>query len=74
MKRNFKYIAMAFLVSGMLSAQKIDVNKMPTPGPTPVINIAQPKTFTLKNGMTVMVVENSKLPRVNMSISMDRPP
>ena len=65
---------MAFLVSGMLSAQKIDVNKMPTPGPTPVINIAQPKTFTLKNGMTVMVVENSKLPRVNMSISMDRPP
>lgn len=74
MKRNFKYIAMAFLVSGMLSAQKIDINKMPTPGPTPVINIAQPKTFTLKNGMTVMVVENSKLPRVNMSISMDRPP
>lgn len=74
MKRNFKYIAMAFLFSGMLSAQKIDINKMPTPGPTPVINIAQPKTFTLKNGMTVMVVENSKLPRVNMSISMDRPP
>ena len=74
MKRNFKYITMAFLVSGMLSAQKIDINKMPTPGPTPVINIAQPKTFTLKNGMTVMVVENSKLPRVNMSISMDRPP
>ncbi len=74
MKRNFKYIAMAFLVSGMLSAQKIDINKMPTPGPTPVINIAQPKTFTLKNGMTVMVVENSKLPRVNISISMDRPP
>ncbi len=65
---------MAFLVSGMLSAQKIDINKMPTPGPTPVINIAQPKTFTLKNGMTVMVVENSKLPRVNISISMDRPP
>ena len=74
MKRNFKYIAMAFLVSGMLSAQKIDINKMPTPGPTPVINIAQPKTFTLKNGMTVMVVENSKLPRVHISVSMDRPP
>jgi predicted Zn-dependent peptidase len=74
MKINFKYIAMAFLVSGMLSAQKIDINKMPTAGPTPVINIAQPKTFTLKNGMQVMVVENHKLPRVTVSISMDRPP
>ncbi|MFC6267280.1 M16 family metallopeptidase [Frigoriflavimonas asaccharolytica] len=74
MKRNYKYIAMAFLVSGMLSAQKIDINKMPTAGPTPVINIAQPKTFTLSNGMQVMVVENHKLPRVTASISMDRPP
>lgn len=74
MRRNFKYVAIAFLFSGMLAAQNIDINKMPKAGPTPVINIAQPKTFTLKNGMTVMVVENNKLPRVNMSISMDRPP
>jgi predicted Zn-dependent peptidase len=58
----------------MLSAQKIDLNAMPKPGPTPAINIAQPKTFKLKNGLTVMVVENNKLPRVNMSLSMDRPP
>ena len=74
MKFNFKYIAVAFLISGMVSAQKIDINKMPVAGPTPVINIAQPKTFTLKNGLTVMVVENNKLPRVSATISMDRPP
>ncbi|MBP7982890.1 MAG: insulinase family protein, partial [Kaistella sp.] len=74
MKYNFKYIAAAFLISGMLSAQKINKDEMPKPGPTPTINIAKPKTFTLKNGLTVMVVENNKLPRVNMSLSMDRPP
>ena len=70
MKYNFKYIAAAFLISGMLSAQKINKDEMPKPGPTPTINITKPKTFTLKNGLTVMVVENNKLPRVNMSLSM----
>lgn len=74
MKKQLSYIAVAFLVSGMLTAQKIDLNAMPKAGPTPAINIAQPKTFTLKNGLTVMVVENHKLPRVNMSLTMDRPP
>lgn len=74
MKKQFTYIAVAFLFSGMLSAQKIDLNAMPKPGPTPAINIAKPKTFQLKNGMTVMVVENNKLPRVNVSLSMDRQP
>lgn len=74
MKKQLTYIAVAFLFSGMLSAQKIDLNAMPKAGPTPSINIAQPKTFQLKNGLTVMVVENNKLPRVNMSLSMDRQP
>ena len=74
MKKQLTYIAVAFLFSGMLSAQKIDLNAMPKPGPTPAINIAKPKTFQLKNGMTVMVVENHKLPRVNVTLTMDRPP
>ncbi len=74
MKFNFKYIVSAFLVSGMLSAQEIDINKMPTSAPTPTINIKKPETFALKNGLTVMVVENHKLPRVNVSLEMDRPP
>ncbi|GEN69291.1 M16 family metallopeptidase [Chryseobacterium rhizosphaerae] len=74
MKKQFTYIAAAFLFAGMLSAQKIDINAMPKPRPTPAINIAQPKTFQLSNGLTVMVVENNKLPRVNTTLSMDRPP
>lgn len=55
-------------------AQKIDINAMPKAGPTPSINIATPQTFKLSNGLTVMVVENHKLPRVNVTLSMDRPP
>ncbi|AZA53591.1 M16 family metallopeptidase [Chryseobacterium sp. G0201] len=74
MKKQLTYIAVAFLFTGMLSAQKIDINAMPKPGPTPAINIAKPKTFQLSNGLTVMVVENNKLPRVNVNLSMDRPP
>lgn len=72
--KNIKYIAAAFLVSGMLSAQSINVDAMPKPSATPTINIAQPKTFKLRNGLTVLVVENHKLPRVTVSLSMDRPP
>lgn len=74
MKKQISYIAAAFLFSGMLSAQNIDLNAMPKAGPTPVINIAQPKTFQLKNGLQVLVVENNKLPRVNVTLSIDRPP
>ncbi|MPS65009.1 MAG: peptidase M16 [Chryseobacterium sp.] len=74
MKKQLTYIAVAFLFAGTVSAQKIDLNAMPKPGPTPAINIAKPKTFQLKNGLTVMVVENNKLPRVSASLTMDRPP
>jgi len=74
MKKQLTYIAAAFLFAGTVSAQKIDLNAMPKPGPTPAINIAKPKTFQLSNGLTVMVVENNKLPRVSASLSMDRPP
>ncbi|WP_294240680.1 pitrilysin family protein [uncultured Chryseobacterium sp.] len=74
MKKQLTYIAAAFFFAGMVSAQKIDLNAMPKPGPTPAINIAKPKTFKMSNGLTVMVVENNKLPRVSASLTMDRPP
>ena len=72
--KKLSYIAAAFLFTGMLSAQQIDLNAMPKPGATPTINIAKPKTFTLPNGLQVLVVENNKLPRVSVNLSMDRPP
>ena len=74
MKKSLYSIAAVFFISGMMSAQIIDLNKMPTPGPTPTVNIATPQTFKLKNGLTVMVVEDHKLPRVNTTLTFDHPP
>ena len=46
----------------------------PKPGPAPAINVKKPETFTLPNGLKVMVVENHKLPRVSFSLTIDNAP
>ncbi|MFN3752497.1 M16 family metallopeptidase [Flavobacterium sp.] len=46
----------------------------PKPGPAPVLNIKKPTTFTLPNGLKVLVVENHKLPRVSFSLTIDNTP
>lgn len=46
----------------------------PKPGPSPKVNIKKPESFTLTNGMKVMVVENHKLPRVAFNLSIDNAP
>ena len=56
------------------SAPGIDRSVRPTPGPAPKVNIGKPQTFTLDNGLKVMVVENNKLPRVSFNLVMDNPP
>ncbi len=46
----------------------------PKPGPAPTINIKKPETFSLPNGLKVLVVENHKLPRVSFNLSIDNTP
>jgi hypothetical protein len=46
----------------------------PKAGPSPVIKINKPQTFTLPNGLQVMIVENHKLPRVSFSLNIDNNP
>ena len=53
---------------------QIDRTTMPEAGPVPTINLEEPTRFELKNGLTVMVVENHKLPRVSIQLSIDNPP
>lgn len=55
-------------------AQKLDRSKLPAPAPAPKINLSQPATFTLPNGLKVFVVENHKLPKVAFSLSLDVDP
>lgn len=54
--------------------QVIDINEQPTPGPSPEVKVGKPQTFSLPNGLKVMVVENHKLPRVSVQLSLDNPP
>ncbi len=73
MKSKFILFILAFVT--LLGAQaQVDRSKMPEPGPTPTINLGKPYTFKLDNGLTVLVVEDHKLPRVSVSISIDNPP
>lgn len=60
--------------SAMNTSQGIDRSVQPKPGPAPTVNIGKPQTFTLDNGLKVMVVENDKLPRVSFNLMMDNPP
>ena len=46
----------------------------PKSGPAPSINIKKPETFSLPNGLKVLVVENHKLPRVSFNLSIDNTP
>lgn len=46
----------------------------PKPGPSPVINIKKPQSFTLPNGLQVLIVENHKLPKVSFSLNIDNSP
>ncbi len=52
-----------------------DVRKAaPAPGSAPKIQIGKAETFKLDNGLTVIVVENHKLPRVSYQIFVDSDP
>ncbi len=56
-----------------LNAQ-VDRSVMPKPGPAPEINLKDPQRFELPNGLKVLVVENHKLPRVSVQLTIDNPP
>ena len=65
-------LGLALIFANSLSAQ-LDRSIVPESGPTPEIFFGKPQTFKLDNGLTVMVVENNKLPRASASLSFDNP-
>ncbi len=73
MKKFSIYLLIALCSTTGIFAQ-VDRTKYPEPGPAPQINIGDPTTFTLSNGLKVFVVENHKLPRVTYSLVLDRDP
>ena len=67
-----KVIIVLVILTTSLNAQ-LDRSVMPESGPAPEIFFGKPQTFNLDNGLTVMVVENTKLPRASASLSFDNP-
>lgn len=53
---------------------QVDRSKKPAAGPAPVISIKDPVIFIMPNGMTVLVVENHKLPKVRATLNIDAGP
>ena len=72
MKKVILSLILSFSVF-LLTAQ-IDRSKPPLSGPAPEINLGKPKTFSLDNGLKVIVVENSKLPRAFANLEIDNYP
>ena len=68
------YILCIALLSLSSLVAQIDRSVQPSPGPAPEIQLDEPQSFTLKNGMTVMVVEDHKLPRISATMRIDNPP
>ncbi|MDO5509924.1 MAG: insulinase family protein [Weeksellaceae bacterium] len=73
--RNYQIFTLiiGLFLSMNLNAQ-IDRSVQPKAGPAPTVKVGQSKSFTLSNGLTVLVVENDKLPRVNVNLTIDNPP
>ncbi len=70
-------LSKALIITGLIFynpvSSQLDRSVMPESGPAPEIFFGKPNTFKLDNGLTVMVVENSKLPRASASLSFDNP-
>jgi len=63
-----------FLLLSFAGNAQIDRSKQPEPGPSPKIKLGKAETFTLKNGLKVIMVENHKLPRVSANLTIDNDP
>ena len=70
-----KKIILSLLIAmpGIILAQgQVDRTHAPKPGPAPVIKVGEPASFVLPNGLKVFVVQNTKLPRVSATLTIDR--
>lgn len=70
--RQFHTLLVALLCSFIAAAQ-IDRSVQPKPGPEPEINFGTPQEYQLPNGLTLLVVENHKLPQISVSLRIDNP-
>lgn len=69
-----KYTIFVLLFIALTVQAQVDRTVIPKPGPAPEIKLEDPQRFELTNGLKVLVVENHKLPRVSIQLTIDNPP
>src|SRR5690348_3195208 len=74
MKKILIAVIGSLLMVNAMAQIKIDRTKQPKPGPAPVISFPDPVIYNMKNGITVLIVENHKLPTVSASYFIDYGP
>lgn len=67
-------LALVLFFSHSLIGQVLDRSVQPAPGPAPTIQIGDFESFTLDNGLTVIVVENDKSPTISWQLTLDVDP
>ena len=72
LKNSIFFILSLFTV--IAGQAQIDRSVQPQPKAAPKIQLEEPQTFILSNGLKVLVVENHKLPRVRVQLLLDNPP
>jgi zinc protease len=72
MKKIFLMALSAFVLQHSIA--QVDRTKKPAAGPAPVVTFKDPVIYNLPNGMTILVVENHKLPKVSASLIIDAGP
>jgi predicted Zn-dependent peptidase len=70
--RNIIYTISFFIC--LFSYSQFDRSKIPSSGPSPEINLGEPTEYELKNGLKIILVQNSKLPRVFFNLFIDSQP
>lgn len=73
MKKIFSFLFLSFIIAFSVSAQ-LDRSQRPEPGPAPVIQLGDFESFTLRNGLQVIVVENHKVPVVSFQLTLNIDP
>ena len=74
MKKYIMIVAGALLMQCAQAQVTIDRSKQPKPGPAPVLDIKNPVIYKMPNGITVLVVEDHRLPKVSASLMIDAGP
>ncbi len=74
MKKFFLAPVVLLIVTFAIAQAQLDRSKIPSPGPAPAVAFPDYDLVTTPNGIRVIIVKNSELPTVSMSLLIDRKP